>query len=134
MMGLKIIFFVLWNSCSLHCKKLAFLISIPRFILKHDSYWSDIFFFYFYIHISYFIKTFFLASDFLASDSIVVAIVFYLSLKTANIGFNCCVRLSLSSKFMSQLCNSQVFAVSIFLKFIWYWIGLCRGKGWWHSE
>ena len=37
-----------------------------------------------------------------------MAIVFYLILKTANIGFNCCVRLSLSSKFMSQLCNSQV--------------------------
>ena len=37
-----------------------------------------------------------------------MAIVFYLTLKTANIGFNCCVRLSLSSKFMSQLCNSQV--------------------------
>ena len=57
---------------------------------------------------SYFIlnkNIFFLASDFLASDSIAVAIVFYLILKTSNIGFNCCVRLSLSSKFMSQLCS-----------------------------
>ena len=133
MIGLKILFLVLWNSCSLHCKKLAFLRANfyseihtkTWFILK----WCFLLLFLY----SYFIqhkKHLFWHLIFLHLTQL--AIVFYLTLKTANIGFNCCVRLSLSSMFMSQLCNSQVFAVSIFLKLIWYWIGLRRG--WWHSE